>query len=164
MLTLFEFLRNLLNQISGGASPAAPASVAVSTSTSKSATSLEVVRDPKRATADALFGTMSYGEIKLGYSMERTAVAIPESTYSACLDKSPHLGYVCPHLKVPERDMAAGGDAGIRIHIANEPRQIKGCIAIGLSIDGDAIDNSKDGFDKMMAVLPQEFTVIVSSL
>jgi hypothetical protein len=96
--------------------------------------------------------------------MERTAVAISRGVYSAQLDKSPHLGYVCPHLKVPERDTAAGGDAGIRIHIANEPRQVEGCIALGTSIDGDALDNSKSAFDKLMAILPQEFTVTVSSL
>ena len=96
--------------------------------------------------------------------MERMAVAIPEGTYSAQLDKSPHLGYVCPHLKVPVRDAAAGGDAGIRIHIANTPIQVEGCIATGTCIDGDALDSSRAAFDKMMAVLPQEFSVTVESI
>ena len=123
---------------------------------------LAVLRKTK--TKDAFLGELSFDGKFVCYTLERIAVAIQEGLYSAKLDKSPHLGYVCPHLKVPERDMAAGGDAGIRIHILNEPCQSDGCIGTGLSIDGDALDNSRAAFDRLMAVLPQEFTVVVSSL
>src|SRR5271165_3403944 len=106
------------NQSNGGVSPNVPEIDAATTSTSTNATLLEVVRDPKWATVDGLVGEIHFQGEFVCYSIERTEVAIKEGTYSAKLDMSPHMGYVCPHLRVPERDTAAGGDAGIRIHIA----------------------------------------------
>ncbi len=112
-------------------------------------------------TKDAYFGKIYFDDAFVCYSMERVAVAIPEGVYAAVIDLSPHLKYKCPHLRVPTRDLAAGGDAGIRIHVANEPCQVDGCIACGLSIDGDAIDHSQSAFDKLMALLPPSLTVEV---
>lgn len=114
-----------------------------------------------KTTADAYFGRVTWNGEFVCYSMERIAVAIPEGTYSAVIDLSPHLKYKCPHLRVPTRDLAAGGDAGIRIHVANDPNQVEGCIGVGLSIDGDAIDHSQSAFDKLMALLPPNLTVTV---
>ena len=177
MLSLFDLLLSLLSRINGGESQSVPASDADSTLTSTSAPTpteiptrqsgdgvLHVIRNPNLATMDALFGRATWNDEFVCYSMERTAVAISEGVYTAQLDKSPHLGYVCPHLKVPERDTAAGGDEGILVHIANEPAQVEGCIALGTRIDGDALDSSKLAFDKMMGILPQEFTVEITSL
>lgn len=84
--------------------------------------------------------------------------------YDAKLDKSPRLGYVCPHIAVSMRDMAAGGDAGIRIHVANEPMQLKGCIGVGLRVSGDSVEESKAAFEKLMNILPTTFKVLVYSL
>lgn len=85
--------------------------------------------------------------------------------YMAKIDLSPRLGYRCPHIAVPLRDTLAGGDAGIRIHIANTPGQSLGCIFPGESLDGDAVDNSSEAFKVLMNALPQDepFQVVVSS-
>lgn len=52
--------------------------------------------------------------------------AIPRGRYELALDYSPHFGKLLPHIKgVPTHD-------GIRIHGANLPEQLLGCIAVGL--------------------------------
>lgn len=94
-------------------------------------------------------------------TLERADTLIKAGTYAVILDLSPHLGYICPHLRVPDRDLAAGGDAGIRIHIANYQSQLEGCVAVGTVQDGDAIDNSKLAFDNLMPMLPPEFKITI---
>lgn len=86
--------------------------------------------------------------------MERTAVCILEGTYPARREMSPHFGFVTPHLTVPNRTY-------IEIHPANYPLQLEGCIAVGTTIDHDTLDNSRAAFGRLMAYLPQEFTVLV---
>jgi hypothetical protein len=141
----------------GGASRSALESGAISTSTSLSPTILAVIRDPALATNDALFGTMEFDGRRLGITMERTAVAIPEGTYQGCKRWSQHFGMTVVGIIVPSR-------TDIECHPANLPSQLLGCIAIGESKDGDALDNSRAAFDGMMAAVPKEFTVEISSL
>ena len=91
---------------------------------------------------------------------------ILDGTYAAEVDLSPRLQYLCPHIRVPLRDQAAGGDAGLRIHKANTPSQSLGCIFPGESIDGDAVDSSGVAFESLMSFLPQdgsEFTITIST-
>lgn len=93
--------------------------------------------------------------------MERTAVAIPTGSYSAHLEDSPHFGFPTPHIDVPGRTY-------IELHPANYPSQLEGCIALGSTIDGDALDNSRAAFDRLMSYLPTDgssFTLeIIESL
>jgi len=89
--------------------------------------------------------------------MERIEVAIPEGIYRSCKEISPHFGFATPHLQVPSRTY-------IEIHPANYPAQLEGCIAIGTTIDNDSLDNSRAAFDRMMTILPDEFTVKVESI
>lgn len=153
---LSKHLPSQPNQSNGGESPNVPEKAADSTSTSLNATSpvLRVTRNPAMATVDALFGDLKYNEESLGVTMERTAVAVPTGTYNAHLEKSPHFGFQTPHIDVPNRTY-------IEIHPANWPSQLEGCVAVGSSKDGDALDNSKSAFDRMMEVVPQKFTVII---
>ena len=58
-------------------------------------------------------------------------------------DYSHRHNRVMPHIKVPSRDQAAGGDAGIRIDIANKPDQLLGCIALGDNEEVDSVDDSR---------------------
>lgn len=88
--------------------------------------------------------------------MERTAVAIPAGTYRGAKRYSPHFGMTVLGIDVPNR-------TDIECHPANLPSQLLGCIAVGGSIDGDALDNSRAAFDEMMEVVPEEFTVVVAS-
>jgi hypothetical protein len=92
---------------------------------------------------------------------------IEDGTYTAIVDLSPRLQYLCPHLQVPIRDQEAGGDAGLRIHKANTPSQSLGCIFPGEQLDGDAVDDSKDAFNALMKLLPQDgssFSVSITTI
>lgn len=107
-----------------------------------------------KTTKDAYFGKVTLDGDFVCYSMERIAVAIPEGTYAAEKALSPHFNRLTPHLTVPNRTY-------IEIHPANWPSQLEGCIAVGTSIDGDALDQSVVAFDALMALLPPNLTVTV---
>jgi Family of unknown function (DUF5675) len=143
-------------QRSGGASQNAPGSDAEETSTSKNAITLVVVRDQTLKTAEAFFGRMYWKGNFMCYTMERIEVAIPEGTYQAHKRDSKHFGMIVVGIDVPSR-------TNIEIHPANYPSQLEGCIAVGESIDSGALDSSRSAFDMMMATVPEEFTVTVSS-
>ena len=134
---------------------------------SKNADSVPLLKVQRMGrSTDGAFGMLSVNGVAVCESMENLGKEVAEGLYDAVIDKSPHMGYMCPHLRVPDRDKAAGGDAGIRIHIANEPCQLEGCIACGSKRDGDAEDGSKKAFDKMMALLPKPgvpFKVLIYS-
>lgn len=98
---------------------------------------------------------MSYNGEFICYSMERTAVAIGVGSYAAHLEYSPHFERQTPHIDVPERTY-------IEIHPANLPSQLAGCIAVGSTIDNDALDNSRAAFERLMTYLPQKFTLLVT--
>lgn len=164
MLTMFTLLKSLLKLVSSGLSSGVQnVSMPVSPTTPlNTQTILKIER--KSVTIDGIFGTITINGVLVCESMERLDTAIAEGLYDAVLDESPHLHYVCPHIRVPMRDAAAGGDAGIRVHIANTPNQLEGCIAIGTRINGDSIEGSKDAFDKVMKSLPTNFQVLVYSV
>lgn len=107
-----------------------------------------------KSSSDAYFSRIALNGEFVGYGMERIAVAILEGRYVASLELSPHFGFLTPHLNV-------AGRTYIEVHPANYPSQLEGCIAVGQSIDGDALDNSKAAFDLLMSKLPQYLTVEV---
>jgi len=122
-------------------------------------------------TTDGLFGRLSVvdeGVSKLDCAcVTNKELRIEDGVYVVKVDMSPRLQYLCPHIKVPTRDLEAGGDAGLRIHKANTPGQSLGCIFPGEQVDGDAVDDSKDAFNDMMKLLPQdgtEFNVTITTL
>lgn len=72
---------------------------------------------------------------------------IPCGEYEIILTMSPHLGYVTPEaLDVP-------GRTEIRIHVANYPKELKGCTAVGEAQREDMVLNSKLAFSKVMTLL-----------
>jgi hypothetical protein len=82
---------------------------------------------------------------------------IPLGSYEGVLSVSPHLGYLCPLLAVPNR-------TGIRMHVANYWSQLEGCVALGLltgvGLDGEpAVFSSRAALDKLLAVLSGTFVV-----
>lgn len=168
-LNQFVPLNSQKNQSNGGALPNVPANAVDLTSTSKSAINpaqvpekqpsipLQIKRNPKMTTATALFGTMVYNGTIIGVTMERTAVAIPEGVYRGCKRDSAHFDMRVVGIDVPNR-------TNIECHPANYPSQLLGCIAIGDKQDGDALDNSRDAFDRMMLALPESFSVEIVSL
>src|SRR5580698_8106511 len=81
---------------------------------------------------DGIFGVMTLDWNPFTcVTLENLAKSIPAGIYVLDFTYSPHFNRVMPHLIVPSRDAAAGGDAGIRIHWANFPAQLDGCIAVG---------------------------------
>lgn len=103
-------------------------------------------------TSDAHFGAMDYNGKYIGVTMERTAVAIPLGIYRGYKRDSAHFQMRVVGIDVPFR-------TDIECHPANLPSQLLGCIAVGESKDGDALDNSRAAFDAMMEAVPDEFTV-----
>lgn len=61
-----------------------------------------------------------------------------------------------PHVVVPDRDAAAGGDAGIRIHWGNNPSDYEGCIGVGNGQEGDSIDNTVATFNELYAIIKDQ--------
>jgi hypothetical protein len=166
-VNIFSLLKSLLKLRSTGLSNAAPIANSVSMSSSTPTISLlKIQRNPNLQTQDGTFGQMTVDGVSVCETVENLGKEIAEGLYDAVIDVSPRLGYLCPHITVPLRDQAAGGDAGIRIHKLNEPCQSEGCIGPGMKKDGDAEDNSKEAFDKMMSLLPPpgvKFKVLVYS-
>jgi hypothetical protein len=75
-----------------------------------------------------------------GKNLQKLNCILP-GTYELIITRSPHLKYETPILlNVPMRD-------DIRIHIANYPEDILGCIGIGLSRGLDFIGQSRLAFD-----------------
>ena len=91
---------------------------------------------------------------------QRRVSCIPQGTYKAVKHRSPKFGESVWIQNVPNR-------SEILIHPANYVRQLLGCIAPGDSlrdIDGDGLDdvtNSRNTMNKILALLPNSFEVVV---
>lgn len=108
----------------------------------------------KTKTSDGIFGqlTLDWNPFTC-VTLENLAKSIPAGLYDVNFTYSPHFNRVMPHIIVPSRDQLAGGDAGIRVHWANFPAQLEGCIAVGTMVDGDSIDESLVPFNQLYAIL-----------
>lgn len=81
---------------------------------------------------------------------------ISAGTFKVVLTKSPHLGYVTPEvLDVP-------GRTAIRWHIANFPKDMLGCTAVGTMKAVDAVWNSAVAFHRMMDKLALADSITVT--
>jgi hypothetical protein len=163
--SIFSRLMSPQKQNSGGELNVAPiVSTASMSNLSLSGCVVDVIWTSQ--TTDGLFGRLLVDGSEVCKACTNLADRIEDGQYTAVIDLSPRLQYRCPHIHVPKRDQAAGGDAGLRLHIANSPTQSLGCIFPGTSIDGDAVDDSTDAFNDLMSRLPQggrSFQVVISS-
>lgn len=105
-------------------------------------------------TGESRFGVMAYEGKVLGYTLEHESVKIPAGTYQGELRWSKRFGETVPYIHVPLR-------SGIEVHVGNCPQDSGGCVLVGTEVDGACLDNSRQAFQDMMKVLPQEFTVVV---
>ncbi len=84
----------------------------------------------------ATLGTLHVGTLQLctlelpWEGNHRETSCIPLGLYKLAWYDSPTHGAVLRVLDVPERD-------DIELHVANIPQQLKGCIGVGFSWDGD---------------------------
>ena len=106
-----------------------------------------------RKTADGILGVLVVEGLLTEATVENLEHSVPAGIYDLDIDKSPRLGIFTPHLRVPSRDAQAGGDAGIRIHPANYPHELRGCIAVGTAAEANAVDHSRTAFARLMAIL-----------
>jgi len=118
---------------------------------------MNIIVQRKTKTQDGIFGQLSLDWNPFTcVTLENLNHAIPAGTYELDFTYSPHFNRVMPHLIVPSRDSLAGGDAGIRIHWANFPAQLEGCIAVGTKVDGDSIDESLIPFNQLFNILKMQ--------
>lgn len=118
---------------------------------------MTIIVQRKSKSADGIFGTLSLDWNPFTcVTLENLAKSIEPGIYDLNFTYSPHFNRTMPHIFVPDRDHLAGGDAGIRIHWANFPAQLEGCIAVGTAIDGDSIDESLIPFNQLYSILAMQ--------
>lgn len=101
----------------------------------------------KSKTADGIFGQLSLDWNSFTcVTCENLKDAIPEGLYPVEFTYSPAFNRMMPLIDVPNR-------TGIRIHWANFPSQLLGCIAVGTNVDGDSIDESLIPFNQLYNIL-----------
>lgn len=123
---------------------------------------MDIIVQRKQKSIDGIFGVMTLDWNPFTcVTLENLAKSIPAGIYELDFNYSPHFNRIMPHLIVPNRDKLAGGDAGIRIHWANFPAQLEGCIAVGTSVDGDSIDESLVPFNQLYSILNQQHGIRV---
>lgn len=86
----------------------------------------------------------SCATLELPYRENRTGVScIPQGRYVAeVVDSSPAFDYEHIWIHDPNSHLAAGRRRGVKIHVANYVRQLRGCVAVGKSfadLDGDGL-------------------------
>lgn len=75
---------------------------------------------------NGILGVLYWDSVFAAYTVENMERMIPYGRYEVTIDYSNRFGRDMPHiLDVPGRD-------GIRIHVANFPDELSGCIGIGL--------------------------------
>lgn len=118
---------------------------------------MNIIVQRKTKTSDGIFGVMTLDWNPFTcVTLENLVQSIPSGIYDLNFTYSPHFNRTMPHIIVPSRDTLAGGDAGIRIHWANFPAQLEGCIAVGTKVDGDSIDQSLIPFNQLYAILSMQ--------
>jgi hypothetical protein len=119
---------------------------------------MEIIVNRKRKTQDGIFGELSLDTNAFTcFTVEHLQDAIPAGIWDVTFDFSPHFNQTMPHIWVPERDQAAvargDANAGLRIHPANWPQQLLGCIAVGDKEEPDSVDNSRVTFNQLYKII-----------
>lgn len=96
---------------------------------------LRVFRRPPKN--NAIIGDFYIDGERVAYSLENAEKAIPGGHYLVILSYSPRFQRDMPLIcNVPGRD-------GIRIHSANYPHELDGCVAVGMDKGDDAVFKSR---------------------
>ena len=103
-----------------------------------------------RDTIDGIFGKLTIDtDPFFCYTCENLEKSIPAGEYPLIFSYSRRFQRMMPEILVPKR-------TGIRIHSANYPNQLEGCIAVGNREEEDAVDDSKNTFVKLMIIIKDE--------
>jgi hypothetical protein len=91
----------------------------------------------------SVVGDLSVDGVWECYGLENAARLIPEGRYRVVIDWSNRFQRTMPHiLDVP-------GHEGIRIHVANWPEELEGCIAVGRRQSADFVGESRMAFNRL---------------
>lgn len=101
----------------------------------------------KTKTADGIFGTLTLNwDSFTCVTLENLEDALAPGVWPLTFAYSPHFNRTMPLINVPGRTWTW-------IHWANFPMQLKGCVAVGEKVDGDAIDTSQVEWNKLWAII-----------
>ncbi len=98
------------------------------------------------ATDQGIFGHLTMDDFDC-VTLENHNLNIPVGIYKVTLYDSPSHGCKVPWVHVPGREY-------IEIHPGNYEKDSKGCILVGETRDGFAVDNSRTTFQMLMAKWP----------
>ena len=103
----------------------------------------------KIKTADALIGDLFVDGVWNCFILENRHRAIKEGKFKVVITYSPRFKRYLPWIDVPGRQ-------GIRIHAANYPAELEGCLAPGTMHDGDFVGNSRAAMQSLFTLLQRE--------
>ena len=105
----------------------------------------------ERQTPEGIFGSLSLDWHPFRCkTVENRALAIPAGTYPVEFTWSPRFNMILPLVdNVPNR-------SDIRIHAANFPAQLEGCIGVGDFEETNAVDNSRVTLNALLKILDQQ--------
>lgn len=112
----------------------------------------------KKQTADGIFGIMTIDGNSFGcFTVENLKDSIPAGNYPVEFTYSPEFNQTMPLIDVPNR-------TAIRIHYANYPHQLLGCIAVGDKEEPDAVDDSRVTFNQLFKIIngQEDLQIIVT--
>lgn len=99
----------------------------------------------ERMTTDGLFGSLTVDSFGC-FTVENRLHCIPAGIYDVEFTYSPTFNQTMPLINVPDR-------TAIRIHPANYPHQLLGCIAVGDKEEPDAVDDSRVTFNQLFKII-----------
>lgn len=110
----------------------------------------------KRKTIDGMFGVLSIDGNSFGcFTVENLQDSIPAGYYPVEFTYSPEFNATMPLIDVPNR-------TAIRIHPANYPKQLLGCIAVGDKEEPDAVDDSRNTFNILNKIITGQTDLHIS--
>lgn len=108
---------------------------------------MKIIINRESKTTDGIFGHLSLDWNSFTcVTCENLELEIAAGTYPLTFAYSPHFNRTMPLINVPGRTWTW-------IHWANFPVQLKGCVAVGEKIDGDAIDTSQVEWDDLWKII-----------
>lgn len=111
---------------------------------------MNIIVNRRTKTGDGILGTLKLDWSPFAcFTAENLKDAIPAGVYTVEFTWSPEFNMIMPLIDVPNR-------TGIRIHAANFPCQLLGCIAVGDQQEVDAVDNSRVTFNQLNKIFNQK--------
>jgi hypothetical protein len=109
---------------------------------------MELFVQRERKDAEGIPGELLNGSQHIGWTLERTDVAIPTGRFQVKLYDSPHFGRLMPWIQIPTRQY-------ILMHWGSFPKNSNGCILTGETQDlkDDEIFGTRDEFEYIFPLI-----------